>query len=136
MMPPAKKTAEELLDNLIGAELEALLEADDKDILSEAVDLNIDIASLRSGVVTAVTVAGKRRLAAAKEVVESGPAITGKIIEWPLAKKRELIERVRSETNGLTQAARQGEDETENDLDSLLEDLIEIGVIDDEGNPL
>lgn len=136
MIAPAKKTNEELLDNLLNAELKAILEADDEDILEEAQEINTDIAALRSSVVDAVTEAGKRRLKEAKEIVEGNTSRGAKVIDWPFAKKRELIERIRTETEGLTQAARMGEDETENDLDSLLEDLIDIGIIDEEGNPL
>ena len=59
------------------------------------------------------------------------------VFELPTERKRELVERFVSSDNQLreklTMAARNQEN-LEDDIDSFLEDLIELGVIDDEGN--
>lgn len=136
MTTPAKKSCGEHLDNLLDAELKAILEASDEDILAEATETHTDITTLRTNIIVAVTEGGKRRLDEAKKIVESSVSNNGMVIEWPLTKKRELIEQLRNNKSGLTLAARHGEDETENDLNSLIEDLIDIGAIDDEGNVL
>ncbi len=59
------------------------------------------------------------------------------ILQWPEERKRALIQQFARNDNTLKQkltlAARKGED-TEADMDSFIEDLIDLGVIDDEGN--
>jgi hypothetical protein len=138
MTGPAKKSDEDLLDCLLDAELEALLAADDEVILTEAAEYHQDRSGaadkLRSIVAAAVTVAGKRRLAAARSALDAESGIRGKVLSWPLQSKRDAVARLRKEVNGLTMAARQGQDESEAELDCIIEDLIDLGVIDDEGN--
>lgn len=86
----------------------------------------------------AISEHGKRRLAAARKAYQAQSARGGsKVFELPTERKRELVERFASNDNQLrerlTMAARNQED-LEADIDSFLEDLIELGVIDDEGN--
>ena len=86
----------------------------------------------------AVTAHGKRRLAAARTAYEAQRGGGGsKVLELSAERKRELIDRFASNDNQLreklTVAARKQED-LEADIDSFLEDLIELGVIDGEGN--
>lgn len=138
MTRPVRKTDKELLDALLDAELEALLEANDDAILAEAAELHPDpaavIARLRGIMTTAATQAGKARLAKARATLDQQDGSRGKVLTWPVLQKRNLVARLRQEVKGLTMAARQGQEETESDLDSVIEDLIDIGVIDDEGN--
>lgn len=137
---PKKKSETELLDTLLEAEIDALLTASDDAILSEASDIHADptaaASRLRSLVDGAVTAAGKRRLAEARTALDAAPKSPSNVLQLPLVDKRKLIDRLRENTKGLTMAARQGERESERDLDSLLEDLIDIGAIDEEGNLL
>jgi hypothetical protein len=127
------------LDALIDADLRALLEQSDESVLAEAAELYGDAAKaaadIRMKIQAAVTEAGRRRLAEARKVIEAERPVGGNVLQWPLDRKRDLLSRLRRANTGLTMAARQGEDETENDLDSLIEDLVDLGVIDEEGNP-
>lgn len=86
----------------------------------------------------AIAAYGKRRLAVARRAYESQTTRgTAKVFELSTERKRELVERFASNDNQLreklTMAARNQEN-LEDDIDSFLEDLIELGVIDDEGN--
>ena len=86
----------------------------------------------------AISAHGKRRLAAARRAYEAQSAKVGaKLFELSTERKRELVERFASNDNKLrerlTMAARNQEN-LEDDIDSFLEDLIELGVIDDEDN--
>ena len=58
-------------------------------------------------------------------------------MQWPVERKRALIQRFAKNDSALKQkltlAARKGED-TEADMDSFIDDLIDLGIIDDEGN--
>ncbi len=86
----------------------------------------------------AIAAQGKRRLAAARRAYEAQNAKEGaKVFALSTERKRELVERFASNDDQLreklTMAARNQEN-LEDDIDSFLEDLIELGVIDDEGN--
>lgn len=86
----------------------------------------------------AISAHGKRRLAAARRAYETQSAkVEAKLFELSTERKRELVERFASNDNKLrerlTMAARNQEN-LEDDIDSFLEDLIELDVIDDEGN--
>ncbi len=98
------------------------------------------ITETRSLINAAVAAHGKRRLAAARQgyAALAGKA-RSKVVALPLDKKRELIERFarddRALREKLTMAARNEEDQGA-DIDSFLEDLVELGVVDEEGNVL
>lgn len=138
MTSPAKKSDAELLDALLDAELAALLDADDEAILAEAAEIHADPSAVardfRAMVNAAVTEAGKRRLGEARAALDRQDGTRGNVLAWPLQHKRDLVARLRHEVKGLTMAARQGQDETERELNCVLEDLIDVGVIDNEGN--
>lgn len=140
MMPPkGMRTAAEQLDALLDADLISILEADDAAIREEAGAVHGDPATaaarVRARVVAAVVTAGKRRLAEAKEAIGATPSSGATVLMWPAASKRALLARLRTSHQGLTLAARDGREESDADLDSLLEDLIDLDVIDEQGNP-
>lgn len=124
---------------LVDADLRALLQQSEESTLAEAAELYGDAAKaaadFRAKVQAAVAEAGRRRLAEARKVIDAERPAGGKVLQWPVDRKRDLLARLRRADAGLTMAARQGEDESENDLDSLIEDLVDLGVIDEEGNP-
>ena len=96
------------------------------------------IFATKNVVQQAISAHGKRRLTAARRAYEAQSAIVGvKLFELSTERKRELIERFANNDNKprerLTMAARNQEN-LEYDIDSFLEDLIELGVIDNEGN--
>lgn len=127
------------LNALIDADLQALLMLSDESVMAEAEETCGNAAKVaadvRVKVQAAVAEAGRRRLAEARKAIDADRSAGGNVLQWPLQRKRELLARVRQGTTALTLAARQGEDETENDLDSLIEDLVDLGIIDEEGNP-
>ena len=60
------------------------------------------------------------------------------MILLPLNRKKALVAQLAHSAGALPERltiAARNEDNSEADLDSLLEDLLELGVIDDEGNP-
>lgn len=114
----------------------------DEELLQEAKEDYDDpdkaIFATKNIIQQAISAHGKRRLAAARRAYEAQSAKVGaKVFEFSTERKRELIERFASNDNKLrerfTMAAR-NQESLEGDIDSFLEDLIELGVIDDEGN--
>lgn len=103
-------------------------------------DVQTRIESLRNLVDSGLSEGGKRRLAAARRGYELGNAVHAPAVQQLSTKqKQSLIERISANDTQLhekiTLAAR-NEENFEADLDSFLEDLIEIGVIDENGNIL
>lgn len=127
------------LGMLVDADLRSLLEQSEESTIVEATELYGDAAKaaahVRARVQAAVAEAGRQRLVNARKAIDAERPAGGKVLQWPLDRKRDLLARLRRADAGLTMAARQGEDETENDLDSLIEDLVDLGIIDEEGKP-
>ena len=93
---------------------------------------------IRHLVQEAVSAFGKRRLAVAREAFQAlNTRGRLQLFELPTERKKELVEQFAGNDNQLreklTMAARNQED-FEADLDSFLEDLVELGVIDDKGD--
>lgn len=114
----------------------------DEELLREAKedygDPDEAIFATKNIIQQAISAHGKRRLTAARRAYEAQSAKVGaKLFELSTERKRELVERFASNDNKLrerlTMAARNQEN-LEDDIDSFLEDLIELDVIDDEGN--
>jgi len=97
------------------------------------------VSHMRSLIEEAIATSGRRRLAKARQAYD---AIRGKarakVTELPLDRKKALVAHFAKNPQALpeklTMAAR-NEANSEADLDSLLQDLLELGAIDDEGNP-
>jgi len=97
------------------------------------------VSHTRSLIEEAIATSGQRRLAKARQAYD---AIRGKardkVTELPLDRKKALVAHFAKNPQALpeklTMAAR-NEANSEADLDSLLQDLLELGAIDDEGNP-
>lgn len=86
---------------------------------------------------SAIAESGRRRLARARRAYD---AVTAKdrsrVMQMPLSRKKALIAKFADSSTfpaKLTLAARNA-DNTEADIDGLLQDLLELGVVDDEGN--
>ncbi len=119
------------LDRLSDNELSEEIAADD--------DVEKTVARMRNLIESAIAESGRRRLARARQAYDAiGEKQRSKVIQLPLNRKRALIAHFAHSAEALperlTLAAR-NEDNSETDLDSLLEDLLELGVIDEEGNP-
>lgn len=114
----------------------------DDELLQEAAESYGDpeqaAAETRGVIEATITRHGKRRLTTARHAYEVYISkVRSKVVELPLEKKRALIDKFARKDNQLrerlTMAARNEED-SEADIDSFLEDLVELGIIDDEGN--
>ena len=134
--------AREKLERLCNALADDLDALSDEELLAEIKEAgeDVDAIATRTGALIADAIAnsGRRKLAAARAGYETHKAgHRGNILQWPVERKRALIQQFARNDNALKQkltlAARKGED-TEADVDSFIEDLIDLGVIDDEGN--
>lgn len=129
----------ERLCNTLADDIDAM---SDEELLAELKEAGEDANAIatRTGalVADAIVNSGRRKLAAARAGYKAQKAgQSGNILQWPVERKRALIQRFAENDNALKQkltlAARKGED-TEADMDSFIDDLIDLGVIDDEGN--
>lgn len=122
---------------------EALDAASDAEVLEEAKAVfgsaDAAAAGARDIIRTAMITVGKQRLAqarAAYDVRTKRPIAS--VFNLPVERKKALLKSFAANdaafSQKLTLAARNGT-ETEGDLDGLLEDLLDLGVIDEAGNP-
>lgn len=132
--PALYRLLDELADDLVhldDAELLAELTADGLDIDAEA-------AAARAAVAGGVARAGQLRLAAARAAVSRDRK--ARIVRRPLRADRRdaVLARFANDDpklkSRLTMAARKGEGITEKEMSAILDDLRELGAIDDEGN--
>ena len=141
-MSKDRSTVREKLERLCNALADDIDAMSDEELLAELeqADEDADAIAARTGalIADAIANAGRRKLAAARAGYEAHKAgRRGNVLQWPVERKRALIQQFAQNDNALKQkltlAARKGED-TEADVDSFIEDLIDLGVIDDEGN--
>lgn len=117
-----------------------ILDSSDDEILSEAReqydDVDAEITNTRNIINTAVMKNRKTRLAVAKEQLENNRAVkqTSNVLSLSISDKRKLINQIKESIDSLTLAARNEEEMTELDADGVLQDLIGLGVIDENGN--
>jgi hypothetical protein len=130
------------LDRLIGTLAEDTLETPDNEIIAEVVedygDPSVIADRMRAVIDKATLASGKAKMAQAKEAVQAYRKRAGAIgtHQMTLTQKRQLVERAiardRSLEEKLTLAARKGEVLSERDIDGMLEDLRELGALDEE----
>lgn len=133
--PALNRLLDELADdlmNLSDAELLAELAVD-------GLDVDAEVAAARDAIAGGVARAGQLRLAEARAAVSRDRK--ARVVRMPLrADQRDIVlARFANDDpklkSRLTMAARKGEGITEREMDAILDDLRELGVIDDEGNP-
>lgn len=141
-MNKEQNKAREKLEKLCNALADDLDAMTDEELLAELEEAGEDVdaiaARTRALITDTVANIGRRKLAAARAGYDTHKAgHRSNVLQWPMESKRALIQRFAQNDNALKQkltlAARKGED-TEADMDSFIEDLIDLGVIDDEGN--
>ena len=119
-------------------------ELSDEELVREAREDygSLDTAALetKNVIQAAIREQGKRRLAIARSEYQAYQERSGsRVHEWSSEKKRALVDQIWMDPDllpgELTLAARNEED-LKSDVDSILEDLIDLDVIDDEGNIL
>lgn len=117
----------------------------DADVQAEMVERHgsVDAAAARvAGVIqAAIARSGRRNLEKARaEVRASRAAPPASLAGLSMQDKMAILSRHAANDDGLrqklTMAARNGEEISEGDLDSFLEDLLDLGVIDEHGRPL
>jgi len=144
MSKPYEETQEKL-DRLADALVEDILATSDEDILKEAEedyddDVNAVIDNMRQLIAKTLLQRNKRKLALARQIYEQKalqPRATLRTMS--LQEKRKLLAKIAANDiylrDKLTLAARQGEELSETDLDSMIEALRDLHLIDEEGNP-
>lgn len=139
-MTKEQKTAHEKLERLSNALADQIDSLTDEEILAEAIEAGEDVdaiaARTKELIESVVKEVGRRRLSNARASYDAQKAIRrSNVLAWPLEKKRALIKKFSKRAGApeikFTRAARKEED-SESDLNSYLEDLIELEIIDDE----
>lgn len=135
--PYLDRLADELVADVMrlsDAELLAEIEAEGLDPQKEA-------KRLRAMVAAATAQSGKTRLVAARAEIDRS-AMSGRtnIRLLPLRDRAAILARFANDDaklkSRLTMAARNGDGITEQEMDSILADLRELGAIDEDGNPI
>lgn len=135
--PALHRLADELVADLLRlSDAELLAEAQ-----NEGLDPEVEATRVRETIGAAITGRGKTRLKDARAALDAarGSAPGGR---HPLNihDRRAVLARFASNDDKLrqrlTMAARNGEGITDREIDDILNDLREIGAIDDEGNPV
>ena len=131
----------ERLCNVLADDIDAM---SDEELLAELQEAGEDTDAIakQTGqrIAEAITKVGRHKMEAARAGYEAETHQTShksKVFHLPVSRKRELIQHFAQNDDTfkqkLTLAARKEED-SEADVDSFIEDLLDLGVIDDEGN--
>ena len=139
-MTDRKKQEDGPLDRLTDALVDDILGASDAEILAEAAELGDDptqIASdMRTRLETAILHAGKARMLAARKALVSDRQRVGTVTPSNAAEARrrydKLVASDASLASKLTLAARKGEGQSQRDIESMIEDMAELGAFDDD----
>jgi len=129
----------ERLSNSLADEIDAMTDEEFQSELEEAGEDITDIASrTRTLISNAMENIGHKKLIAARAGYEHHKSAGhDNILQWSHKRKQKLINQFSQDDNyfeqKLTMAAR-NEGDSEFDIDSIIEDLIELGIIDDKGN--
>jgi hypothetical protein len=134
------KDARQKLDRLVDALIRDVDALSDEELTEEVAadgDVEKAINQVKDLVESAIAESGRRRLTRARRAYE---AVTAKdrpkVMQLPLSRKKALVTKFADSSRfpeKLTLAARNA-DNTEADVDGLLQDLLELGIVDDEGN--
>ena len=132
------------LNQLIDEAVEDLMKLSDAELMAELAEEGADTEAeaqfARNAIAAGIARAGRARLVAARTAVDRDR--TARVVRSPVpvASRASILERFANDDpklkSRLTMAARNGEGITEQEMDSILADLRDLGVIDDEGNPI
>lgn len=128
-------------ESLGDALAEDLLGLPDADLAEEMEKFagSVDVAAKKFDEIFAAAQlrAGRERMALAKSAVQSAKQMNaGNVIRLPIERKRAILAQHADDAGidrKLTMAARNAGEMSEQDLDSLLEDLLALGIIDSQG---
>lgn len=145
-MTNKKLTSSEQLDRLANSLVTDIIELSDEEILDDANEQfdnpATEVDRLKSIINNALLQSAKAKLTSAKNSVNAykQEAIKNNVIHLSNAEKHTIIKKYTIKDPDLQQkltlAARKGEGiQTENDIEGMFEDMVELGLIDEEGNP-
>lgn len=128
-------------DSLLNMLVDDILDASDEDILEElrAEGLNLcDVAKNASGLVQNVVYEhNQNALEEARAAMLFNKQSTQPSLRVSDMKmKRAILKTLNANDNGVTLAARKEADLSDRDVDSLLHNMLELGIIDEDGNIL
>lgn len=113
-----------------------ILSLTDEEILAAAAedyaDVNKEASRIRNVLIDAADAHGKRRLKAAQVHLgqETAKVSSGNVVVLSFADKRAKLARLVEQNPTMTMAARQGETLNEEEIDSILSDLADLGIVD------
>ena len=145
-MTNKKLTGLEQLERLADSLVNDIIELSDEEILEDANELYdtplLEIKRLKTIINNAVLLSGKSKLTDARNKVNAHKqqTIKNNVLPISIAQKRTAIQNFLTKDPDLQQkitlAARKGEGiQTENDIEGMFEDMLELGLIDEDGNP-
>jgi hypothetical protein len=141
-MTKGKRDYDKELKRVEEAFVEDVLARTDSEILAEAAedgDASAVLAHVRDLVRQALEKSGKAKMAAARAAANRPTRKPPAIIALPLSRKKEILRQLVAKSPDLPQqitvAARNEDEMSESDLDIILENLKDLGVIDEQGNP-
>lgn len=145
-MTNKKLTSSEQLDRLANSLVTDIIELSDEEILDDANEQfdnpTTEVDRLKSIINNALLQSAKAKLTYAKNSVNAykQEAVESNVIHLSNAEKHTIIKKYTIKDPDLQQkltlAARKGEGiQTENDIEGMFEDMVELGLIDEEGKP-
>ena len=139
------KKAARQLGHAADALVDGLMDLTDEELLAEVREDGEDpdaLAKQAADIISgAVLRTGKAKMAEARAAFEAmNRQRSAAVLNFSPAQKRQILDRFIADdhelTKKLTIAARNGDALSEQELDSFLNDLLELGAIDDEGRPM
>lgn len=131
----------EQLIELLSENLDTLSE---EELLAECAEdfgsVDVMVKMFDAAVTKATAQAKRARLEAARQgyrnaVEQSQQTHGNNVLQLPLKEKRNLLDRLATMVPGQLTLAARNDNDSESDIDAMLRDLIELGAIDEEGNP-
>lgn len=137
-----QEDSEPTFDRLMEALADSVLDESDEEILEEVREAGEDPAvaaeAVRGAMLAALAEAERQVFGKVPDRDPmSGTEAPEGLASLPLSEKRRIVERYLAGHGGAapTAAARNGQPMTESELDSFLDDLRELGAIDEKGDP-
>ncbi len=132
--------AQTRLDRITDLLVDDILQTSDKEIMKEAEEDGYDAKNEAKKVYNLIQKTmfehGKAKIEEAQKRSSAYQGNAKPALKIPGAQKRELFKTLSSkgEAAGFTLAARKEEDLSDRDIESVLEDMLELGLIDEDGN--
>jgi len=146
MTDTKRNTSAEQLQRALDRMVEDVYATSDEEILKEAGEVygsaDAAVARVQGALAAALKRSGRKKLEQARAGVRAAREARGttNVVALPVAEKRKILDRFAGNDNPirdkLTMAARNGVPIGEAEIDGMLEDLIELGAIDEQGNPV